>query len=798
MSIKIKPIMELSLFAIIVLLVVILYMQSDRFAKLNSEINAVKRRLDLLLEKKKEISSISETKVPPVLMENTEEEPSLPTPVKDKIQSVSEVQLPENGTESHPEPEPVSWISEEVSAIYSQVVETEKPEKETKKPTPVFIKKEKAKINYEKFIGENLFGKIGILVLVVGVGLFVKYAIDKDWINETMRTILGFVAGAVLLFVAERLCEKYRTFSSLLAGGAFAVFYLTVAIAFHYYNLFSQTVAFIILVFVTLMMSILAILYDRRELAVISLVGGFIAPFLVSSGEGSYIVLFTYLSVLNLGMFGLSLYKKWAELPVISFVATYLIFLIYVLNSCVFYNMPKIDSVVIAQHLFVFATLFYFIFLLPVLTILKAEGKKPNKCLLPIIVTNNFIYLFFGVLFLNSMNLPFKATGLFTLFIAFVNLVLVIWLRKSKRDYKLLIHTMLGLVLTFVSITIPVQFDGNYITLFWASEMVLLLWLYIKSGIRVYESASLVLIGLTLISYMMDVKHQVTDHSFVTSTIFMNSMFATSMFTGLAVGVYALLIGRYRDSFEKARYLNYTPWNAIMLVVSVVILYYTFMIEFYQHLAPVLSYRVMHLFTSFCILALCYGFRKRFPVKEYGLLYVIGIGISVILYMIHTWEDHGNSIGVLPVLLSWITTVVIIVNLCYVCWLYNIHHGITVRFTVYFSVLSTLFWLAIVRLFLSHLGLPDEFNAGLSIALGIAGFVQMSLGMRLHQKVLRIISLFTLGIVLVKLVLVDLWAMPTVGKIVVFIMLGVILLVLSFLYQKLKDVLFKDDNEQIS
>ena len=50
-------------------------MQSDRFAKINSEINAVKRRLDLLLEKKKEISSISETKVPPVLMENTEEEP---------------------------------------------------------------------------------------------------------------------------------------------------------------------------------------------------------------------------------------------------------------------------------------------------------------------------------------------------------------------------------------------------------------------------------------------------------------------------------------------------------------------------------------------------------------------------------------------------------------------------------------------------------------------------------------------------------------------------------------------------
>lgn len=60
-------------------------------------------------------------------------------------------------------------------------------------------------MNYEKFIGENLFGKIGILIFVIGVGFFVKYAIDKNWINETFRTVLGFLTGAVLLVVAERL-----------------------------------------------------------------------------------------------------------------------------------------------------------------------------------------------------------------------------------------------------------------------------------------------------------------------------------------------------------------------------------------------------------------------------------------------------------------------------------------------------------------------------------------------------------------------------------------------------------------
>ena len=103
---------------------------------------------------------------------------------------------------------------------------------------PTTPKPPKKQVNYEKFIGENLFGKIGILIFVIGVGFFVKYAIDKNWINETFRTVLGFMTGAALLIVAERLQKKYRTFSSLLAGGAFAVFYLTVAIASSSFSIF--------------------------------------------------------------------------------------------------------------------------------------------------------------------------------------------------------------------------------------------------------------------------------------------------------------------------------------------------------------------------------------------------------------------------------------------------------------------------------------------------------------------------------------------------------------------------------
>ena len=103
-----------------------------------------------------------------------------------------------------------------------------------------------------------------------------------------------------------------------------------------------------------------------------------------------------------------------------------------------------------------------------------------------------------------------------------------------------------------------------------------------------------------------------------------------------------------------------------------------------------------------------------------------------------------------------------------------------------------------VQSLLNQLSLSDEASAGFSISLTVAGFAEMAIGMRLHLKSLRMISLTTFGIVLFKLVVIDLWLLPTIGKIIIFIILGVILLVLSFLYQKLKKVLFEEDREELA
>lgn len=702
-------------------------------------------------------------------------------------------------TEAPAAPTPVPIPDDEATASLFSPEETVEREVPIPAPPPIPLtdrttairRLPRRKVDYEKYIGENLFGKIGILILITGIGLFVKYAIDKDWINETFRTILGFISGSVLLVVAERLRSKYRTFSSLLAGGAFGVFYVTVAIAYHYYGLFSQPVAFALLVIVTILMSILSVLYDRRELAVIALAGGFIAPFLVSTGEGDYKVLFSYLLLLNGGMFGLSLYKKWIELPIVSFGCSYLILFIYTWSAVALSSQ--------AIGLLIFATFFYLLFLLPLFSMLRNENMKANRLLWCVIIANNFIYLGFSLYFLSFISLPFKADGLLSLFIAAVNLLWVWRLRKKESPSHLIVSILLGLVLTFVSITVPLQLNGNAITLFWASELVLLLWLYIKSKVRLYEYFSLALIILVIVSLGMDIYTDWYRRS--DTTIFLNGAFLTRAYTGLCFMGAALLMKRYKIFFDTSRILRYHPYNAVMLVLSIIILYFAVMNDIYVYVSGTVCVKWMMLFTTATVCLLTWALEKRFPLKNYRRLYQSGMFIVVLLALADSYLIGNYSRSVLSFVLSWgiigTAAVALFLNGRYYYRLYSCNWSESMGFTVKIALLATLVWIAAENLLLHQLHRSDELNAGFSIALALAALIQMALGMRLHQRTLRFTSLGLFAVVLLKLVAVDLWAMATIGKIVVFIVLGIILLVLSFLYQKLKNVLFRDDRKEI-
>jgi len=85
---------------------------------------------------------------------------------------------------------------------------------------------------------------------------------------------------------------------------------------------------------------------------------------------------------------------------------------------------------------------------------------------------------------------------------------------------------------------------------------------------------------------------------------------------------------------------------------------------------------------------------------------------------------------------------------------------------------------------------------GFPILWGTCSFIFMVIGMRKTHKHLRIIALSLFFVTLLKLFAFDVWEMSAGGKIASFLSLGVILLVVSFLYQKLKKLILEDNVEK--
>lgn len=691
---------------------------------------------------------------------------------------------------------PIQETEDKTPEVEEETPETIEEPVEEEQEEPAMAMEEEEEIeeyatsetNFEKYIGENLFGKIGILIFIIGIGFFVKYAIDQNWINETARTLMGYAVGAGMLVLAERLHKRYHTFSSLLAGGAFGIYYLITAIAFHYYALFSHTIAFVILCVTTIFMSAVSVLYDRKELAVTALVGGFIAPFIISTDSSSIISLQIYITILNIGMFCLAMYKKWAILPMVSFAFTYII----LWGTTALGSFSDSEAVTTYPTLFAFATLFYVIFLLPVVFILRTQyGENTRLGLLGIITANSFMYLIYGDFLLQHFEASSDTTAYLAFFIAAVNLAIHLYLRFRVEGQDTLRNLMLGLAVTFASMGIPILFSAANVLMVWAAESVLLLWLFTKEKNRIYELASAVLLLLTLgaLAY-----YRTTD-TFIHDTgdsLFFNGAFFVTTFVSIAYYVVAVIMQFNKDLFsDTKRLIAYTPCNAIAYALSFSILFLAFRDNFHFHLEQPISEYASLLTANIMLLGGALILRKRFEISENKLAYEISLYLAGILFAMTVW-NYTDPEGLL---LRWLMALVTIAYMAYCMRGQLLVTSNQRNLHIEYSIISTLMWLTLTRLLLITFN-EVNFSTAFSLSLGIAAFILMCIGMRYHSKEIRIVSLAEFGIVIGKLILNDVWAMPALGKIIVFISLGAILLILSFLYQKLKDALFNEKEQE--
>ena len=86
-------------------------------------------------------------------------------------------------------------------------------------------------------------------MLVLGIGFFLKYAVENAWIGPTGRVALGVLAGLAMLGAGDAARRRdYRFLSQGLTGGGVAALYLSIFAAANFYQLIPREASFLLMI----------------------------------------------------------------------------------------------------------------------------------------------------------------------------------------------------------------------------------------------------------------------------------------------------------------------------------------------------------------------------------------------------------------------------------------------------------------------------------------------------------------------------------------------------------------------
>lgn len=784
--------------ALIIILIVVIKING----KFSSEMRSLHDKIDLLKTEIRSLSSGKEVKTEATFEEEkkTEEHRIPPIIIPEPAPKEEEKpEIPEEHKvyEAFPKLEPVveeheEWVEQEPAKV--------------RIPKPNFFERNP---DLEKFIGENLANKIGIAILVLGIGFFVKYAIDQEWINEIGRVFIGILCGGALVGVAHRLRKTFVAFSSVLVGGGIAVLYLTIAIAFHEYSIFNQSTAFVLMVGITGFAVALSLGYNRIELAVLAILGGFGSPFMVSTGEGNYVVLFTYILILDVGMLVLAYFKKWNLVNIICYALTVLLY-----GSWLSARFDAEQESMIVGAL-LFATAFYLIFF-AMNIVNNLKERLPFKGIeITILLSNTFLYYAAGMALLdNQTGTDYR--GLFTVLLGLFNFIFAFTLFKKIKADKNLVYLLIALVLTFISLAAPVQLEGNYITLFWAAESVLLLWLSQKSGIRLMKLGSVIIMGLMLISLFMDWELIYESYGGEVLPILLNKGYITSLFSiGAMVATLFLIRKEKEESPATVR-----TYKIILQVALCIVAYLSQLLEmryqfYYYEMAYATQNVLIGAYNMFFVLSLllfekrwiteqkvkdAFSFWGAFSMLAYLFYYHDSVLATRYDYMFESLPGTGFFFHyVLVVILILVAALTLKKMQRLTAFNLKTKNAYSWFYVFFFIFLASAELDHIVVLIsgtdfynLDHV-LTQNHKIGYPILWGLSSFILIAIGLKRKKRHLRIISLTLFLITIIKLFVLDIQGISEGGKIAAFISLGLLLLVVSFMYQRLKKILLADE-----
>lgn len=352
-------------------------------------------------------------------------------------------------------------------------------------PSPMLPKKTtRTNKEWEALIGGKILNRIGALALIIGMGFFLKHAFDNNWISETMRVLMGAAAGLGLLYGGYRSHKKdLHVFAQGLVGAGIATLYLSVYAAFNFYQLVPQVAAFALMSGVTMLTLWVAWKYDSLAVALLGWAGGFLTPIMLSTGAANEVGLFTYIALLDAALLAVVLVKpKWIILEALSLAATSFLYLLWFVAE---YSSNKFIPTLF------FLVLFWALFFgVEALRSLKKEDSS--------LMMRNLIAVAVAILsFTGLYNLlePNRHAwmGLATLLLAVPYSFVFAKLRTTTRGDSLSLQRSILTAIILIVTATAIHFEPFETVIFWSLEIALVVW----AGVR-WKLKSVWLVGAAM------------------------------------------------------------------------------------------------------------------------------------------------------------------------------------------------------------------------------------------------------------------------------------------------------------
>lgn len=656
---------------------------------------------------------------------------------------------------------------------------------------------QKEKTSWEQFIGEQLLSKIGIAIVLIGVGIGAKYAIDHNLVGESGRVISGFSIALVLGGFAFFFREKYRSFSAVLASGSIAVAYFMTYAAYGYYQLIPSSVAFGVLLVLVLIAVFLAMYYDMAVIAHLGLLGAYILPPLVSDGSKHISYYLLYMLIINIGMLVISIVRKWPTIQYPVIVWTAFIFLFWFNTD---FNYKTNDPAIAAPYLLAFFALFVF-------GIVGRNHWKKEA-----LVGHQLVQLVLvGICYFGAIGFVLDQSPVWQMILYNVIGVGVYYLNQVlfARENRLEFKRIFQALSLFGISNLLTSFCGDYSYIYvMITGVLLLFWLSKEIEQNLEETIGIILLALAALAVLIEAVIHVLggkEHPY-----YQDELFITIGLSVFAMGITFVLLSKY-----QADYYKHTAWKTAG-VFALFFLIFTGMYGIYlnrEYVTMLELSKNVKLKPNNPIWQTMDCFTSASGLWQYAWLALsIGMALAFRKWILRRIEAVSNGLAVLGTILlgsallgmtAFISGIEMMVSNGTYWNSFNLAHyalfaGVLVSISTlrtyrerenWIKAVSLLLILWVLSLELIQWSLASGFGAGYKILLSLLwvsfAVAMIVIGIRKKQVMMRVTAMVILGVTILKLFFYDLSTLSTINKTIVFIAIGGLLLVGAYFYQNL-------------